>query len=292
MDIDSRLYAIIVAALEEGVLCVRACMCVVYMHVCVCVHACVLVRYVHACVFVCVHACVCACACVCVCAGNLETLLYIFVDAVLKEHVASLQDKRSRAHRRASRHSASSVRQRHKRPLPLNKSPSYTPVSSTFEAEFPGGRSRDVSPIGMKTITESRPPSIAPVSEKKGIVCTYVCMYLHNVCTYVCMYVCMFVCFLCICVCVCVCVYEKKVHYVQQNLSMAPPTIIIQVAEYHDYVRTLCTSLCNVLMVCELSMWLKSESSTYIRTYTFLCRNLHEVGLVWFCRGAPHDRGF
>lgn len=67
----------------------------------------------------------------------------MYIDTVMKKHVASLQDKHSRAHNRASRHSISSVRQRHKRPAPPSKLSTHPPISSAYESEL----NREASPV-------------------------------------------------------------------------------------------------------------------------------------------------
>lgn len=92
-------------------------------------------------------------------------------DTVLKEHVTSFEDKQSRAHRRASRHSHTS-RQRHKRPPPVSKVPTYTPRSSTHELEVTGG-SRDVSPARHQFTSDRKMLILPGVSDRLGM---YVCM--------------------------------------------------------------------------------------------------------------------
>ena len=94
----------------------------------------------------------------------------LITDTVLKEHVASLQDKQQRAHRRASRPSVTSARSRHKRQQFPTK-PSSLYVSSTptygYEPEM-NRRSRDVSPIGVAGALESRPSSTSALLDKSG----------------------------------------------------------------------------------------------------------------------------
>ena len=78
----------------------------------------------------------------------------LFIDTVLKEHVASLPNKRRLAHKRASRHSVPSTRSRHKRSATITKVPSVqSPLNVTQEGVqnrpwagsslLPGGISTD-----------------------------------------------------------------------------------------------------------------------------------------------------
>ena len=87
-------------------------------------------------------------------------------DTVLKEHVSSLQEKQTRAHRRASRPSVSS--RRHKRQPAPNRAASYPPISSAYEVD---NSSDAFTPSGavVRSASESRPPSSSGLlAEKSG----------------------------------------------------------------------------------------------------------------------------